>query len=82
MQPTNSELLGVLREIHGDVRVALDRTVTQGTAIAALTHKVGEHGLDLAKAKGQATVFGTVASAMMVGLIEAAKSILGGSHSS
>lgn len=71
-----------LHELHGDVKVALDRTVTHERSLTALSSKVEGHGLDIAKTKGQATVFGTLASAVMVGAIEIGKSLLRGPHSS
>lgn len=67
-----------IKSLHGDIKVALDRTVNQGADIANLRAAVTDHGKDLATTKAQATFFGTLSSAVLVGLIEGAKAILGG----
>ncbi len=76
-QPTLSDVLNAVKEIHGDVRVALDRTTTHERSITALSSKVDGHDRDIAGAKSQATFFGTLASALVVGFIEGAKALFG-----
>lgn len=78
--PTLSDVMNAITTLNGDVKVALDRTVNQGAALVALQGTVTEHGKDLAGTKAQATFFGTLASAIVVGLIEGTKSLLGGGH--
>ena len=76
-EPTNATILEVLREVHGDVRVALDRTQNLSKIAENLDKRVTDHGLDLARAKGSASVFGSIASVVVVGVIEGCKAILG-----
>ncbi len=78
MTATLEQVLSAVNRLHGDVRVALDRTENQGAAITALTMTVTEHGKEMAATKSQATFFGTLASAVMVGLIEGAKTLFSG----
>ena len=76
--PDLTDVMRELRQIHGKLEVALDRTVNQEKKISEIDTRVHQHGLDIASTKGQATVLGTIASAVMVGLIEGAKSVFGG----
>lgn len=75
--PTLSDVLEAVRQLNGDVRVALDRTVNQDRVLTNLTTKVDAHDRDIAGAKSQATFFGTLASAVVVALIEGSKAIFG-----
>lgn len=81
-QPTSSDIMRALHELHGDVKVALDRTNKQDIQITALNSRVTDQGLDIANAKGQATVLGAVASSLMVVLIEGGKALFRGGHTS
>lgn len=82
MQPTNSDIMTALHQMHGDVKVALDRTVTHERNINTLSSKVEGHGLDIAKAKGQATLIGGMASIIVAAFFEIGKAIFGGPHAS
>lgn len=74
-QPSNQEILEAIREIHGDVRVALDRTENQDGRLNKLSDRVDGHGLDIARAKGNAASFGALASIAIVFVIEYLKSV-------
>jgi hypothetical protein len=78
--PTISDVLDAIHKLNGDVRVALDRTENHSDALVALTTKVDAHGLDMAKAKGQASVLGVMGSVFVVGLVEAAKALFAQPH--
>lgn len=77
-QPTNTDLMQAIREIHGDVRVALDRTVNQGAQITALSTQVHGHTADIASAKGHAAAIGTAISTGILIAIEIGKTIIRG----
>ena len=78
--PTLSDVLDAVREIHGDVKVALDRTEKHAETLLSLATKVDGHGLEMAKAKGQASVIGVVGSGLLIGAVELAKWAFGQGH--
>lgn len=79
-EPTNSDIMHVIREMHGDIRVALERTRVHEDDNKAIWLKLNATAQDQAKLKGQATIFGTIASAIMVALIEGGKAFFPHSH--
>jgi hypothetical protein len=81
------DILGALRQIddnvrnlHGDVKVALDRTIYHSEKIRNLEDGLGKQGLDIARAKGQAAAIAIGGSGIFAVLLEWGKSIFGGHH--
>ena len=70
-------LHGDVKDLHGDVSVALDRTVSLERTTTVLSSKVDNHGLQIAGAKAQATMLASIGSAVVVGVIELGKRLLG-----
>lgn len=79
-EPTNADLMKTLREMHGDIRVALERTEVQARESQNIWTGLNKVTSEQAALKGQATIVGALASALLVGVIEAAKMIFGSGH--
>lgn len=55
-------IMGKLGEIHGDVKVALDRTINHQTAIDDLYTKHGRHANELAETRGRVKAYSAMAA--------------------
>lgn len=76
-EPTLNDVMTAVTSLHGDVKVALDRTVNQATAIESITTRLQKQGEDIAGARGSAGVLGSLAAGVVVGIVEAAKAVIG-----
>ncbi len=81
-EPTNSDLLRAIGDLHGDIKVALDRTVHHADELETLFQRTNQHAIEIAKAKGSAATIGLLVSGAVVGVIELARSwfSVGGGH--
>lgn len=73
-----SDVMDKLTTIHGDVKVALDRTDSQGKELSVMKTEQIHQGQEIARAKGHATALGAIASVVVVAVIEWIKSAAGG----
>lgn len=60
-EPSNHDILAAVSSLHGDVKVALDRTVRLDQKTNMLEDRVNGHGIAIATAKGSAAAFGSLA---------------------
>lgn len=82
-QPSTGDILEAVRNLHGDVKVALDRTEQHDKRLGKVEDTQKTHGLDIARAKGSASTIASlvaIGATVLVDLLKAA--IGGGSHSS
>ena len=68
--PTISDVLDAMRELHGDVKVALDRTGKHETHITEIRNKVSTVEMDVSSLKTRAAVYGTVAATAVAAVVE------------